>query len=71
MDKSCRNCMFRYPDKRPEYEGSGYCRRHPPQVSQWTHPDYNGPQYDQHWPWMNADDWCGEYLHYRSAPNPP
>lgn len=58
---TCKACRFGKPDHREQFADSGHCRRFPPQVSQWTHPDYNGPQYDQHWPWMAADDWCGEY----------
>jgi hypothetical protein len=61
MTATCETCRFRKPDSRPEYASSGYCRRYPPQVAQWTHPDYNGPQYDQHWPWMAGEDFCGEH----------
>jgi len=62
MTGTCKTCKFRHPDKRPEYADNGECRRYPPQVSQWTHADYSGPQYDQHWPWMSKDGWCGEYV---------
>lgn len=58
---TCETCRFRNPDLREEYKLNGSCRRFPPQVSQWTHPDYSGPQYDQHWPYVGPSDWCGEY----------
>lgn len=59
--RSCARCEFRNPDPRPEYEGAGYCRRFPPTINQWTHPNYDGPQYEQHWPWVRGDEWCGEF----------
>ena len=59
--KTCSTCAHRHPDERPEYEGAGLCRRFPPQIAVWSYPDFSGPQYEQHWPWMSATDWCGEH----------
>lgn len=64
MNGTCENCPWRKPDKRPEYPGYGQCRRHPPQIAVWTitgHDYPSQPGYEQHWPWMAPDDWCGEF----------
>lgn len=62
---SCSTCVFRKPDERPEYDGAGHCRRYPPQIAVWTvtHPEggQSQPGFEQHYPWMHADDWCGEW----------
>lgn len=66
-DKTCANCRFRMPDDRPEHVGSGQCRRNPPTVvSVPTTPRVaddtgQGAWIEQHWPWMTAADWCGEW----------
>ena len=57
---SCRDCHFRDPDKRPEYQGAGECRANPPVPMLVT--NLNGDTcYEQHWPWMAAHDWCGRW----------
>lgn len=65
MPDTCSTCRFRHPDERPGYEGAGECRRFPPVVGVWTftHPDGGAsqPGFEQHFPWMQADGWCGEY----------
>lgn len=61
---ACRDCRYREPDTRPEYEGAGHCRRYPPQINIWAGTDsYDRSQanFEQHWPWMAATDWCGEF----------
>ena len=58
---TCETCRWREPDTRLEYASSGHCRRYPPQITVWSYPNYDGPQYDQTWPWMAASDWCGEH----------
>ena len=62
MVETCASCRFRKPDERPEYPGEGFCRRYPPIVVETV--DFSGQggnHYSQHRPWMEADDWCGEY----------
>lgn len=64
MPDTCSTCRFRHPDERPGYEGAGECRRFPPSVLIWTvaHPDEpTQPGFEQHFPWMQADGWCGEH----------
>lgn len=63
----CETCRFLKLDPRLAYITNGQCRRFPPQVLVWTHPDYTGPQYDQHWPWVGPNDWCGEYQEKTNA----
>lgn len=55
-----RTCRFRLPDTREAYKDAGYCRRMPPQLISYL--TINGDQQiEQHFPWMSADEWCGEY----------
>lgn len=64
MIENCSTCRFRKPDERPAYSESGHCRRFPPQLAVWTvtgHDQPSQPGYEQHFPWMSKDDWCGEY----------
>jgi hypothetical protein len=64
--RTCATCIFRKPDDRPEYATSGQCRRYPPVVVEIVSFDGSGSNhFSQHWPWMSADDWCGEWV-----PNP-
>lgn len=64
LPKTCPNCKFFQPDQRPEWaeKGHGYCQRFPPTAMVWTAEGYNGPQYDQYYPYMTAKDWCGEFI---------
>lgn len=39
----------------------GYCHRFPPTVLVWTAEGYNGSQFEQHWPCMAENEWCGEW----------
>jgi hypothetical protein len=57
---ACSFCRFRHADARPEYAGAGECRRFPPTPTVTTGFD-GSSQYEQHWPWMAASDWCGEF----------
>jgi hypothetical protein len=57
---ACSLCRFRHADARPEYVGAGECRRFPPTPTVTTGFD-GSSQYEQHWPWMAAGDWCGEF----------
>lgn len=64
MAERCETCRFREPDKRPAYANTGECRRFPPQVSIWTGRggyDEPVPCYEQNWPWVQPDNWCGEH----------
>lgn len=62
MAETCSTCRFRVPDARPEYALAGQCRRYPPTVSEQVAFDGLGSNhFSQLWPWMQADDWCGEY----------
>lgn len=62
---TCSTCKYRKPDERPEYSSAGLCRRFPPQIAVWPmvgpESTLTQPGYEQHFPWMQADDWCGEY----------
>ena len=62
---ACQTCVFRKPDARPEYADHGYCVRYPPTVLAWSsRSKYDQPEgvIEQHWPWMQPNDWCGEYM---------
>lgn len=60
---SCRDCLYRKPDERPEYKDAGHCHRYPPVVVETVAFDGSGMNhYSQHRPWMAADDWCGEWV---------
>ena len=53
---TCQTCRFWARDNL-----QGQCRRYPPKVVLWTHPDLPGAQYDQLIPWTGKDDFCGEH----------
>ena len=61
---TCATCWHRSPDIRPEYaaKGNGSCRRYPPTWQSHRAMDGSGnSDFDQLWPYMEGDDWCGEY----------
>ncbi len=60
LREGCGRCKYRWPDKREEYKDHGECRRFPPQVALTASPD-GSSNYEQHWPWMHPDGWCGEF----------
>lgn len=64
VSKTCETCRFRKPDPRDDYKSHGECRRLPPVPMCWTGQDgYSNAtaHYEQHWPFMQPDDWCGEH----------
>ena len=65
MGETCKSCLYRKPDRRPEFINHGFCRRHPPQIAAMLY-DGISPCPESHWPWVEPDDWCGEYK--RHAP---
>lgn len=60
MMMKCADCRFRKPDERPEWAGAGQCRRYPPTWQAMVHVS-GDRDWEQTWPWMQADDWCGEF----------
>ncbi len=66
-NQSCLNCRFIKPDERANYTKlGGYCRRFPPQVVVSFMRDGfgdNTPLVEQHYPWQDVTDWCGEWQH--------
>jgi hypothetical protein len=63
----CRDCLYRQPDDRLEYSDAGQCRRYPPIVVEQVSFDGSGfNHFSQHWPWMAAFDWCGEWKSNRT-----
>ena len=66
-EENCGTCKYRKADERPEYAGSGLCRRFPPIIVEQVSFDGSGfNNFSQHWPWMNGSDWCGEYREFFS-----
>lgn len=67
----CKTCRFLKEDERPEYKHHGSCRRMPPQLIAYGLPS-GDVSVEQHWPWMNPDDWCGlwERAVLELVPNP-
>jgi hypothetical protein len=64
----CKNCAFREPDARPEYINYGLCRRNPPTVVAYS----NGVDnfVENHWPWVEPENWCGEWLYHAFRERP-
>lgn len=55
-EPTCSTCPFYVPDDRDAWaDKAGKCRRYPPQLV------WQGQDYGQSWPWMEAGDWCGEH----------
>lgn len=59
--EGCGSCAFRKPDERPDWKEHGYCRRYPPQVIVGIRDGNTAGDWSQEWPWMQKDDWCGEW----------
>lgn len=47
-ERQCRNCLFW--KQRTDNQNNGQCRRNPP-----------APSLTGMFPWISADEWCGEY----------
>lgn len=56
-EEKCDNCIFFY-DKGK----GGHCRRYPPQVFVLGREGYsNDPDWEQFWPYVEVNNFCGEY----------
>lgn len=57
---TCSSCRFRMADD--QIPMSGQCRRYPPIIVETVAFDGSGfNHFSQYWPFVSADDWCGEY----------
>ena len=57
---ACGNCYYWRRQEHTLSKIAGHCHRHAP-VTIWVD---NGPDdrgYGNQWPFVNEDDWCGEY----------
>lgn len=53
---TCRDCLaLTSTDAR-----GGVCRRHPPQLVAWVHPEL-GMQIEAHQPYVSMTDWCLDF----------
>lgn len=60
-EESCRKCRF----YRAESDVHGWCLRYAPRPIVVRVPGYETEYGDALWPFVNPDDWCGEF----SEPN--
>lgn len=58
--RACGYCEFWEPIKAP----GGFCKRHAPRPFQvtFTSADPSDIPEMAHWPYLEEDDWCGEFL---------
>lgn len=57
---TCKTCKYAISDGVVREKPAFYCRRYPPQIVI-SHNNTYGPQLEQHFPWMEGDQSCGEY----------
>lgn len=57
LKAQCQFCKFSLPVNKHGYN----CRRFPPQVKVYYHPDLNGPARENVYPFVSNEDWCGEF----------